>query len=160
MEVNTMEKISNIVRGNARVSSADVKSSSAVRPGALSFGRDVGTSTGPNDPAGTTASRAASLQSQMAEQRRSASDKEKMVAQMSDSFFMSRMRRPEDGPGVDVRGPKRGEVLAKATQARAEAADEEVESSREDMNLAGLEPDEKVQPSGYTPRGSYVDVRA
>ena len=53
-----MEKISNIVRGNSRVASVDMKNSSAVRPGVPAFGRSVGESPHVTDKTETTAMRA------------------------------------------------------------------------------------------------------
>lgn len=147
-----MEKISHIVRGNSRVTSADVKSSSAVRPGALAFGRDTGTSSAApeGEKALTTASKAATLQSQMADRRSSAQDR--TVADIADQFFMSRIRRPEE-PSV-LQEPK---AMGGAIKAQAKAIDPE---TTEELNLSGVAPDEMAQPSGYQPRGSFVDVQA
>jgi hypothetical protein len=135
-----VEKISHIVRGNPRVASVDVKSSSAVRPGALAYGRDVGTSTSApeGEKALSTASKAATLQSQMADRRSSAQDR--IVDNMADQFFMSRIRRPEEPIVVQTK-----------------AVDEE---AAEELNLSGVVPEEKAQPTGFQPRGSYVDVQA
>lgn len=146
-----MEKISNIVRGNSRVTSADVKSSSAVRPGALSFGRTVGESpAGPEKQEGSTASRANTIHSQMAEQRRSSNDR--IVEQMADQFFMSRIRRPVDSAAV-VEGETGGSVAAPEEHT-------EIENGGGARAMASLESDEVSAPVGYKPRGSYVNVRA
>ncbi|NJL24705.1 MAG: hypothetical protein HC902_05740, partial [Calothrix sp. SM1_5_4] len=88
-----MEKISNIVRGNARVASVDLKGGTAVRPGAPSYGRPVGESTGNPPKEGTTASRAIAAQNEMNEQRRIGKDQ--IVEHLADQFFMSRVRRPQ-----------------------------------------------------------------
>lgn len=141
-----MEKISHIVRGNARVSSVDLKSGQAARPGAPAFGRPVGESPAPSNREETTASRAVAIQQEMAEQKKqAATDKEKMVAQMADNFFMSRMRRP-----VEPVSTKAPEVSAKDVDTDAVNVDGGVGDSDE-VN---------VPPKGYTPRGSYVNVRA
>lgn len=134
-----MEKISNIVRGSSRVASTDLKSAPAVRPGAPSFGRPVGESPSAPERAGTTASRAVALHSEMEQKR--ANSKDGVVAEMADQFFMSRIRRPDDEgegaiPGVD--GKERGEDEVSANAVEGELK----------------------QPSGFKPRGSYVDVHA
>lgn len=162
-----MEKISHIVRGNSRVNSVDVKSSGAVRPGALTFGRDVGSSPGAatEGERGSTASRAASLQSQMADRRSSSHDR--LVDDMADQFFMSRIRRPED-PEVQIAGgatagagPAVNKPGGKAQASAAAAAKSSDEEASEELNLSGVDVEEKVQqPQGYQPRGSYIDVRA
>ena len=147
-----MEKISHIVRGNSRVASVDVKSSSAVRPGALAFGRDVGTSTAAPEAAdrgATTASKAATLQSQVADRRSSSQDR--IVDNMADQFFMSRIRRPEE-PSVPETKVGNGALKVQTKAVEEDAAEE--------LNLSGVEPEERVQPTGFQPRGSYVDVRA
>jgi hypothetical protein len=141
-----VEKISNIVRGNSRVASVDLKSSSAVRPGVPSFGRPVGESPSGPEREGTTASRAAALHSQMTEQRRGGTDR--VVEAMADQFFMSRIRRPidEDAAGPQVTKEVSPQVSTELTEA--------------DVDSVKGETDQILQPSGYTPRGSYVDVRA
>lgn len=142
-----MEKISHIVRGNARVSSVDLKSGQAARPGAPTFGRPVGESPTPSHREETTAARAAAIHQEMAEQKKQASaDKEKIVAQMADSFFMSRVRRPADP------------VSVKAPEVSAQDAD----GDEIDVDPRKGEPEDvQAAPSkSYTPRGSYVNVRA
>lgn len=157
-----MEKISNIVRGNARVSSADMKGSSAVRPGVPAYGRPVGESSQTGPPAESTASRAAALHNEMAEARRSRSQ-DNVVAQLADNFFMTRIRRPDEevqaggsagGPQtqIQIQAPKR--AIAKASEVVPQMSDEDIEVS------AQTEAVETAQPSGYTPRGSYVNVQA
>ena len=141
-----MEKISNIVRGNARVAASDLKSSGAVRPGALSFGRPIGESSHGVENKLYNAERAKVVQAGMMEARR-ANTKERLVADMADSFFMSRVRRPED----TVMAP----VPNFTASAQAEAEDAIGE-------LAGAQREgvDEAQPQGYVPRGSYVNVRA
>jgi hypothetical protein len=144
-----VEKISNIVRGNSRVTSADLKSSSAVRPGVPTYGRPVGDSPPVQERAGTTASRAAALQTEMSEQRH-ASNQDRLVTTMADQFFMSRIRRPEEEE-PEVTGPPRKEAPT------VHADDDEQLHTVE----AG-DPQEVTAPvkKAYTPRGSYVNVHA
>lgn len=141
-----MEKISHIVRGNARVSSVDLKSGQAARPGAPTFGRPVGESPTPSHREETTAERAVAIQQEMADQKKQASiDKEKIVAQMSENFFMSRLRRPAEP------------VSAKAPEVSAQ----DVDIDDIDADSRRSEPEDiSAPPKGYTPRGSYVNVRA
>jgi hypothetical protein len=160
-----MEKISNIVRGNARVASTDPKSASAVRPGTPTYGRPVGESPEPSEKYGTTASRAVALHNDQLDHRRTAKQDE-VAAQMADSFFMTRIRRPQEqetemedmqpvsprrqaGPPVGVKNPKpiAGGVHGMAAAATAQSAEE-------------AEAGDDRPPVGFTPRGSYVDVRA
>jgi hypothetical protein len=144
-----MEKISNIVRGNSRVASADLKSSGAVRPGALTFGRPVGESPQVNDRGETTAARAAGIQNEMNEMRKARSS-DHAVADMADQFFMTRMRRPEEEIAAPP-APQRARVAA----AKEDASDAMDEISGDQQ--AGVE---VGQPQGYVPRGSYVNVKA
>ena len=134
-----MEKISNIVRGSSRVASVDVKGSAAVRPGAPSFGRPMGESSAGPLPAETTAARAVAIHNEMNEAKKVRSQ-DVMAAQLADSFFMSRIRRPADE-----------EVTVTVPQ--PPVAKEEVEAPE-------MEAAESGQPSGYVPRGSYVNVHA
>src|SRR4051812_28793307 len=129
-----MEKISNIVRGNARVASTDLKSSGPVRPGTPSFGRDVSDTGKANIKFGDTASRAAALHNELEAKRTS---KDEVVSQMADSFFMTRIRRPDDKEAaVELPG---GEA-----------------PQHEDLQTSSAQMEQEiVQPSGYTPRGSY-----
>lgn len=136
-----MEKISNIVRGSPRVASVDLKSSSAVRPGTPSFGRPIGESPAALDREGTTASRAAALHAQMSDRRTGGPDR--VVEQIADQFFINRLQAPK----VEAAEPK---VSAKDV--------EELAVDLEDG--AQVQAEQIAQPSGYTPRGSYVDVRA
>lgn len=125
-----MEKISRIVAGNSRVSSSDAKSASPVRPGMPSFGRPVGESTAANPSASSTASRAVALHNDLNEAKKVATQ-ERLISKMADDFFMSRMRGTE--------GEAEGAVIS--------------EGAIESSELSATE-------TGYTPRGSYVDVQA
>lgn len=139
-----MEKISNIVRGSPRVSSVDLKSSSAVRPGTPSFGRPIGESPAALDREGTTASRAAALHAQLNERRAGGPDR--VVEQIADQFFINRLQAPKPN-AIEVAEPK---LSAKDV--------EELAAEFEDG--AQVQAEQVAQPSGYVPRGSYVDVRA
>lgn len=159
-----MEKISNIVRGNSRVASVDLKSSSAVRPGMPSYGRPVGEASVRIERDGTTASRAAELNLQMKDNRRSAQDR--VVEQMADKFFMSRTNRlpeigtamPKDGVDeISVPGIKQP-VKAEAMKAAPDLEDADAKSVALDSTAEAHETIDA--PEEYTPRGSYVDVRA
>jgi hypothetical protein len=76
---------------------------------------------------------------------------DRVVSKMADDFFMSRIRRPADNvvanPGSEVSIPE-----------MAAGVDEDVHSTDELV----LAPDTQAPPEQheYTPRGSYVDVRA
>jgi hypothetical protein len=132
-----MEKISNIVRSNSRVAAVDLKSSAPVRPGVFSYGRPIGESPKPNERAETTAARAAALSSEMNDIKHSHAQ-DRSVGTMADSFFMTRMRRPEE-PETDV--------------------DARVEADKENEVAEQKEPQQR-QPAGFKPRGSYVNVEA
>lgn len=128
-----MEKISQIVRGSSRVASTDMKSASAIRPGTPSFGRPMGESVGPSSQVGSTASRAVALHKELEDKK--TSQNSQMVGQLADQFFMNRVRRPADPSelvGVEDGAP--------------------VTAPEVDAELA--------PPSGYTPRGTFVDYNA
>lgn len=136
-----MEKISGIVRGNARVKNADNKNAAAARTGMPAFGRPPGESTPASVKTSTTASRAVALHNANIEAKKAVSQ-ERVVAQMADDFFM-RTARPE-------------EVLQEAIP-----VDVPVMSSTNDLVMADVEAQEVQLPEkDYTPRGSFVDVRA
>lgn len=128
-----MEKISHIVRGNSRVASTDLKNAAPVRPGTPSFGRPVGESTSPGAHQASTAARAVALHNELLE-RKKVSGPDEVVQHMADQFFMTRIARPTEDNDVHVAPPV------------------QMEESEADTEAEG--------PKGYTPRGSYVDVRA
>lgn len=128
-----MEKISNIVRGNSRVASVDLKNAAPVRPGAPSMGRPIGVSTTAGPIPMSTAEKATAVHLEMEARKAAAHDQ--IVTNMADDFFMSRIRRPVESEG------------------QMEAIGAGVNPEFEADELA-----EEV-PAGYTPRGSYIDVR-
>lgn len=132
-----MEKISRIVRGNSRVASTDLKSSAAVRPGTPSFGRPVGESTTASASATSTATRAVALHNEMLDKKKSGGDQ--VVQHMADQFFMTRIARPGE----------QSETLEQQPVLAAQEPDDESVSDQV-----------SEQPTGYKPRGSFVDVRA
>lgn len=145
-----MEKISNIVRGSARVASVDMKSANPVRSGTPSFGGPVSESSVVRRGGMTTADRAVALHTEMNEAKKVLQG-DRTVANLADQFFMSRVRRPEEqktaGPG--------GELPAVGTPVSAP-----IDGSDLAMDAVAGPADETVDLKGYTPRGSYVDVRA
>ncbi|HMN69425.1 MAG TPA: hypothetical protein PKC28_12865 [Bdellovibrionales bacterium] len=126
-----MEKISGIVRGNSRVAGPDSKSAGAARPGAPTMGRNVGESTVMPSKMGSTASRAVALHNGL-EGVKKANVEARMISQMADEFFMSRSR----------------------------AAMEDVAQDMSAIDAPPAEVEGVQVPQSYTPRGSYVDVRA
>lgn len=91
-----MEKISQIVRPNARMTSADLPKAGSVRPGAPGFGRQTGESRGGPVKEVTTAERAGLAASDLAEQRRAGESK--IIDQMARDFFMSEAVGPAAQP--------------------------------------------------------------
>lgn len=146
-----MEKISRIVRGNSRVASVDLKNAAPVRPGTPGFGRPVGESTTVNSRGTSTADRALAIHKEMNE-RKMANTEQTVVQNLAEKFFMERMRHPQL---EDVVAPGIGQAPSLEVEAPVEAAapSDEAEVS---------EPPESVTPpeQRYTPRGSYIDVRA
>ena len=143
-----MEKISNIVRGNARVATTDVKSSGAVRPGALSFGRPIGESPQAPEAVPSTAMRTGAMFNEMTEARKARSH-DRIVTDMADQFFMTRVRRPEE----QIAAPAISKVKLSAQDVDTEAMDEITSEGQQEAVEIG-------QPSGFVPRGSYVNVKA
>ena len=136
-----MEKISRIVRGNSRVASTDLKSSAAIRPGMPSFGRPVGESTNVAASGGSTAEKAVALHNEMLAKKKPGGE-DQVVQQMADQFFLTRIARPEPAAEGDVR----------STAASSEDVEDAIQPAKDELAEA---PAKK-----YTPRGSYVDVRA
>lgn len=141
-----MEKVSNIVRSNARVTTADTKSSQTARPGMPAFGRPQAESTAAPKETTSTAQRAALMHEGMQEAKKAMSQ-ERMVQKISDDFFMSRGRRPGEA-ATEVEIPQ-------TVQARL--------NSPEQINLGEVELEDQAamaEPKGYTPKGSFVNVLA
>ena len=145
-----MEKISRIIAGNAR-GTADLAHAAPVRPGTPSFGRPVGDSTGTAPRMSSTAARAAALHNAMVESNKAVSQ-ERVLSRMSDDFFLSHARRPDEEtalpptgmqPPVEVAG-RQASVVAPALAA--------VEDEEQEMAPPA--------PGEYVPRGSFVDVHA
>jgi hypothetical protein len=126
-----MEKISRIVGGSQRVASVDLKNTPAVRPGTPTFGRPVGNSTQTDHDSMTTAQKAVELMVQRDDKKAAETRDTQMVRQMANNFFMSHT------PSNETEDP------VKAEAAMDDSAGAEIEV-----------------PEKYTPRGSYVDVRA
>ena len=145
-----MEKISQVVRGSPRVASVDLKSASAVRPGAPSFGRAVGESSFTPGRETSTAARATAIAAQMNERRSSA---ERVVDEMAERFFMSRMRTPEDVVERSTEAAVSGPVESSGAEEVVAAADEEFEAEPVPTE------DSARRARGYMPRGSFIDVR-
>ena len=100
-----MEKISQIVRPNARMAAVDLPKSGAVRPGAPEFGRQTGASRGGGPREVSTAERAGLVASNLADQRRAGETK--IIDQMARDFFMSDVT----GPAADAAAPGVGLLL-------------------------------------------------
>ncbi|MGE4130800.1 MAG: hypothetical protein AB7F86_04135 [Bdellovibrionales bacterium] len=150
-----MEKISHIVRGNSRVSTTDLKNAAPVRAGAPGFGRPVGESTASSGSNLSTAQRAVALHNEIMDEKKARSE-DRVIQHMADQFFLSRVRRPQDpseqAPVVGVDAPEGGAPV-KAAPPLAE------ESETETSEDAGEVPTE-APAARFTPRGSFVDVRA
>ncbi len=151
-----MEKISGIVGGSRRVSSADVTQGPAVRPGAPSFGRPMGASTQGSKDALTTAQKAIVEQQKMAENRRLSTQLPETVQQLADRFFM------HPAPQGAVAPEGRIEVGLTPSHEMASAADGAGEWLGEEGlgEGAGGPSGEVREPAEYVPRGSYIDVNA
>lgn len=141
-----MEKISRIVRGNSRVAAVDLKGAAPVRPGTPSFGRPVGESGTVTIRTTSTADRALALHKEM-QQAKAASTQETAMQNMADKFFMDRVSRSE--PEVSEGAPP---MQVGAPEMNAPAVDD---AEAEPVAQSG-----SSQPRKYTPRGSYIDVRA
>lgn len=148
-----MDKISQIVGSSARVGSGDAKSAPPVRPGAPAFGRAVGESPRGGHDELSTAQRVGIIRSDMIEDKKARAES-KIASEMAEKFFF----RPQDmksgavsasavGKMKDIEDAIPEEPLLHASSARTEAL-----INGEDANL-------KI-PSKYSPRGSFIDVRA
>ena len=140
-----MEKISRIVGGNKRVAAVDLKNSAPVRPGTPSFGRPIGTSTQVDYDPRTTAQKAVELLNER-DQKRAVQDRDTQIVQkMADAFFAQKARFLE-------------QPHSQPTQEFSEVAAGEGASNEAEAPISTEEPTEA--PKQFTPRGSYVDVRA
>lgn len=147
-----MEKISHIVRGNARVASTDLKNAAPVRPGAPAFGRPMGESTAINSSALTTAARAVALHNEIVEGKK-ARPGEEVIQGMANDFFMNRIRQPElatSPVGTDVSAAEGLSAPSGTTAIKPVAG-------KTDSSEPNNTDDDDVR---FTPRGSFVDVRA
>ena len=83
----------------------------------------------------------------MADHRRSSSDR--VIEQMSDSFFMNKSMRPDEptGPTVEPMIPVRGPIKA-------------LEAGSEDASFSDMASITAGMPEGYQPRGSILNIRA
>lgn len=157
-----MEKISHIVRGSSRVASVDMKGSPAVRPGAPSYGRPMGESPHPHpgERMESTAARASALQNELAEKR---TGENPAVEALADQFFMTRIRRPETQEGhpgsAETPITHKGTVSVASEHARKMAAPDKMEDE-EELGTEAREAQVEPTPTGFTPRGTYVDVHA
>ena len=142
-----MEKISSIVPRSRRVTSTDVAAASAVRPGAPSYGRPIGSSTaGPKDLM-TTAQRAIAEQQRMQEARKQSALTPELVENMTNRFFLQKISPDAQGTIVGLQPAlpqiETGPVVA-APVSVGEAQVVEVDGPEEE----------------YVPLGSYIDVKA
>jgi hypothetical protein len=72
---------------------------------------------------------------------------------MADQFFMTRIRRP-----ADPETPAESKSPVRAAESESSSADGTERVRDQESEIADIRT--PTQPSGYTPRGSYVDVRA
>lgn len=145
-----MEKISGIVRGNSRVTTVDNKNAAPARPGMPAFGRPAGESTAASPKQTSTASRAVALHNGIQEAKKAMSQ-ERVISNLADQFFMSRVRRPAE------------EIQAPAPQVGTEVGEISLGAESTPTNelvLDGVQAKEAEAPKEYTPRGSFVDVHA
>lgn len=91
-----MQKISGILPNTPRISSVDMKDGQAARPGGPSFGRMVGSSSGPGRQAlETTAQVAHQRHEELLDRRSKDLAEADIVKRLSDSFFMKRLDQPQ-----------------------------------------------------------------
>ncbi len=145
-----MEKISRIVRGNSRVAAVDLKSAAPIRPGAPSFGRPVGESTALKSSMMSTADRAVAIHKELNEAKL-ANTHETIVQNMADRFFMDRMRQSQSDEGVSSEIPR--VELSPPSEVQVSPIEEEGQEASQEIDLA-------ASSYSYTPRGSFIDVRA
>jgi hypothetical protein len=93
-------------------------------------------------------------------ENKKSSHKVELAAQMADQFFMTRLKRPQEegemAPQVAA-GPRGSAAHAARNAPSVQVAQGEAETEGEP---SGPVSDDSNPPVGFTPRGSYVDVRA
>jgi hypothetical protein len=166
-----MEKISGIIPASPRVSSVDLKEATAVRSGALSFGRPQAVAAGgKNLPTyDTTARTSARIQQDMMDWRSKESRQAAIATEMSNRFFMNNAKPAE--PVVDVDQPS-VVVSSIATASRpagfkTDGVGSLIESvsarGRIDPGFESAEIEDEIslpQPEGLFPKGSFIDRTA
>lgn len=155
-----MEKISRIVRGNSRVASVDLKQSAPLRPGTPGFGRAVGESSTAATKGMTTAQKAVAIHQEMLDAKKQAAD-ERIVGQMADQFFMSRVRAPE--PGVqapDIGDVDGDETIKPENPVKSPVAIETPGKDAAPIEASASNSDEPATSTRkpYAPKGTLVDV--
>lgn len=154
-----MEKISGIVPRNGRTAQAvDTKNAAAARPGMPAFGRPAGVSTQAVAKTSSTASRAVALHKGMREAKEAISQ-ERVLNRQADDFFMSRVRRPEDQPVAPIESAPIHGAPVEGGPVSVAPIEGNVRST-EELVLDGESVPLPEESRDYTPRGSYVDVRA
>lgn len=163
-----MEKISGIVPRSRRVASADMTQAAAVRPGAPSFGRPIGSSTIGNKSSLTTADRAVLAHQKIADGRKSTGIPSDLVAEMTDKFFLQKTKdlsTEEIGIGIgnELAAP---EMQAPGMQAPGVQTPDGSAANDIDAASDGEIP-EQVELSAatseeaeYVPPGTHLDVIA
>jgi hypothetical protein len=145
-----MEKISQIVGGSARVGAGDAKSAPPVRPGTPTFGRAVGESPHGGRNEMSTAQRVGIIQSDMAEQKKMRAES-RMAEDMTAQFFFKPEEKANVGSSAKGKVKMQDEPIEepgiRATSARVESL-----QNGDDMAVQA--------PSKFSPRGSYIDLRA
>lgn len=170
-----MDKISHIVGSGPRVGATDVKSAPPVRPGAPSFGRPVGESPRFNHDEAelSTAQKVGLIQTDLTEQKKLRTES-KIASDMANQFFRPEPLAPGAKPAVPE--PPRGKIgVPEAPQGKKTAhppaavpapdvhmSDETAISAHSPVEESLINDDSGVSraPSRYSPRGSYIDVRA
>ena len=144
-----MEKISGILASSPRVTSADLKESGPIRPGAPGFGRAEGSSALRDRKNEVDVQRTSqAIQQTMQDWRGKETLHSNLAKEMSDRFFM------QERPAAQA-----------AAISAAEAHESELEpESVVAQSLSPLEPEsdevESAVPQGLYPRGSFIDYRA
>ena len=140
----------------------DVKSAPPVRPGAPSFGRAIGESPQWSHEEGelSTAQRRAGLLQHDLIEKKKMQNEARIVSDMEGKFFA----RPEPEAGI-VEAPARGNSRGH-TQSNVHVMEEGGDMPASSLHTAAqdsLMDDDggpTKAPSRYSPRGSYIDVRA